>query len=389
MKKRPLFLFMLMAIGLMMMPVAAFSANADTDLRIPQLTVSAQSNNSTFKDVPSNYWAAASVAKVAEKGIINGKPGNLFDPNANVTRAEFIKMVALAADMDIPARNGGNWYDGYVSVVTKEKIFKSSDFKKWTDPSTRLDMARFIVRALDPALRNAGDKELMYEATRRGIIRGLDKGELGANEKSTRAQAAVIIDRMLAVKEGKTLEADQRAASYAEIEMSGTNLQTMMGLKSVKLPFKINAGSKLNVEIDQMLVVDLADKNGAYREWFPKVMNGDGSVPTDGYVVALHLNVDNPEKQQRTDWILRSKMGAKTPFKYAVIHPEYKTKTHIEKVPSISTDVVQKVDGWYLMWIDKNTVEKKSIVTEGKFAIVLNNIVTGRNVFLSEKVDPQ
>ncbi|WP_391574645.1 S-layer homology domain-containing protein, partial [Cohnella sp.] len=213
------------------------------------VSVAAEGEKSAgFKDLPNTHWAAASVYKVAGKGIINGKPGNLFDPNANVTRAEFIKMVALAAEMEIPQQSGGKWFDPYVSVVAKEKIYNSSDFKSWTEPSTRLDMARFIVRALDPELRNASDKELMYEATKRGIIRGLDKGELGVNEKSTRAQAAVIIDRMLSVKEGKTLEADKRAASYAEVEMSGTNLQTMWGMKAVPLPFKINAGSKLNVE---------------------------------------------------------------------------------------------------------------------------------------------
>ncbi|MFC4304587.1 copper amine oxidase N-terminal domain-containing protein [Cohnella boryungensis] len=37
MKKRPLFLFMMLAIGIMMMPIAVFSANADTDVRIPQM----------------------------------------------------------------------------------------------------------------------------------------------------------------------------------------------------------------------------------------------------------------------------------------------------------------------------------------------------------------
>ncbi len=355
------------------------------------VSVAAEGEKSAgFKDLPNTHWAAASVYKVAGKGIINGKPGNLFDPNANVTRAEFIKMVALAAEMEIPQQSGGKWFDPYVSVVAKEKIYNSSDFKSWTEPSTRLDMARFIIRALDPELRNASDKELMYESTKRGIIRGLDKGELGANEKSTRAQAAVIIDRMLSVKEGKTLEADKRAASYAEVEMSGTNLQTMWGMKAVPLPFKINAGSKLNVEIDQMLVVDLGDKEGAYREWFPKVMNGDGTVPTDGFVIALHLNVENPVKQASSAWMLPFKItGAYPLFTYAALHPDVRHQSPIEYVPSLNTNKMQKVDGWYLMTIKSEDVEKRTKIEDGKFGIAFWSYVTQKNIFLSEKVDPR
>ncbi|RED75541.1 S-layer homology domain-containing protein [Cohnella phaseoli] len=353
------------------------------------VSVAAEGEKSAgFKDLPNTHWAAASVYKVAGKGIINGKPGNLFDPNANVTRAEFIKMVALAAEMEIPQQSGGKWFDPYVSVVAKEKIYNSSDFKSWTEPSTRLDMARFIVRALDPELRNASDKELMYEATKRGIIRGLDKGELGANEKSTRAQAAVIIDRMLSVKEGKTLEADKRAASYAEVEMSGTNLQTMWGMKAVPLPFKINAGSKLNVEIDQMLVVDLGDKEGAYREWFPKVMKEDKSTATaDDYLIALHLNIENSIKQASSSWSLPFKISASKPYIFAGIDPEVKDQSPIKFVPTINTNKVQKVDGWYMMTIKKEDVEKRSKVEFGKFGVAFYNYVTKNKIFLSEKVD--
>ncbi|QTH39887.1 S-layer homology domain-containing protein [Cohnella sp. LGH] len=356
------------------------------------VSVAAEGEKSAgFKDLPDTHWAAASVYKAAGKGIINGKPGNLFDPNANVTRAEFIKMVALAAEMEIPQQSGGKWFDPYVSVVAKEKIYNSSDFKSWTEPSTRLDMARLIVRALDPELRNASDKELMYEATKRGIIRGLDKGEIGGNEKSTRAQAAVIIDRMLSVKEGKTLEADKRAASYAEVEMSGTNLQTMWGMKAVPLPFKINAGSKLNVEIDQMLVVDLGDKEGAYREWFPKVMKQDGSTATKNeYVIALHLNVENTIKQASSSWSLPFKITTESPiYRYAGIHPDVKEQSPIKFVPTINTNKIQKIDGWYMMTIKKEDVENRPKIENGKFGIVIYNYVTRSKVFLSEKVDPR
>lgn len=38
-------------------------------------------------------WAQASVAAFEENGFVSGKPGNLFDPQAEVTRAEVVQML--------------------------------------------------------------------------------------------------------------------------------------------------------------------------------------------------------------------------------------------------------------------------------------------------------
>lgn len=38
-------------------------------------------------------WAVANVAAFEQKGFVKGRPGNLFDPKANVTRAEVVQML--------------------------------------------------------------------------------------------------------------------------------------------------------------------------------------------------------------------------------------------------------------------------------------------------------
>lgn len=151
----------------------------------------------SFSDVPKGHWAESSILKTSALGIAQGVGNGTFKPNATISRAEFAKMVLTAAEKKVPERaKGKKWYIPYVKAAKAEGIYKNSDFSVWTDPITRQEMSNMIVRALDPKLKNASNKQLMYEATKRGIITGLMNGELGPDEKSTRAQAAVIIDRL-------------------------------------------------------------------------------------------------------------------------------------------------------------------------------------------------
>lgn len=49
----------------------------------------------TYLDSPSiPSWAVSAVAILSQDGVLKGEPGNLFDPNAPVTRAQFAVMLA-------------------------------------------------------------------------------------------------------------------------------------------------------------------------------------------------------------------------------------------------------------------------------------------------------
>lgn len=45
-------------------------------------------NKSEFVDVPDNHWAAASIKKAADKGVLTGVGEGKFDPNGTITRAQ-------------------------------------------------------------------------------------------------------------------------------------------------------------------------------------------------------------------------------------------------------------------------------------------------------------
>ncbi|NCC69875.1 MAG: S-layer homology domain-containing protein, partial [Clostridia bacterium] len=59
----------------------------------------AYNDNVSFSDVPSGEWYAGYVQKCAWLEIINGFGDGTFRPNDNVKRGEFIKMLAIAAEL--------------------------------------------------------------------------------------------------------------------------------------------------------------------------------------------------------------------------------------------------------------------------------------------------
>jgi hypothetical protein len=68
----------------------------------------------------------------------------------------------------------------------------------------------------------------MYNATKKGLIQGLDAGALAPDNTTTRAQSVTIIERILTVNSGGTLEVDKYALGNAELALKKTNIFTVM-----------------------------------------------------------------------------------------------------------------------------------------------------------------
>lgn len=225
-----------------------------------------------FKDVKQSDWYYSSIQKLISKGYVNGFADGTFKPQKEISRAEFIKLVGAALQLDISAATG-TWYTPFVNAAVAAGIHKTSEYNgNWSQPITRQEMARLSVRAVDEKLRQGktSDPQLVYEATKRGILSGLSGGELGLKEKSTRAQATVVIDRVLTLLDGSTLPMDKRAASYAEVAYKGTNVETMWGGEFRTLPFKSEIRPYINGEFQQILIIDMDDKESPYRNSLPE-----------------------------------------------------------------------------------------------------------------------
>jgi len=171
-----------------------------------------------FSDLDSAAWAKDAIIALYDKGIINGMPDGRFMPNANITRAEFIKIAVEALVLEESADNvfadvpEGSWYAPYVSKAYAAGLVKGDDSNNFNPNAdiTRQDMTTILYRALDIQDDNIAettftDKEAIaeyaYPAVRyfssKGIVNGIGDGSFAPKRNATRAEAAAIFYRLL------------------------------------------------------------------------------------------------------------------------------------------------------------------------------------------------
>ncbi len=168
--------------------------------------------NDGFNDLPQNHWAYNAVYELKQKGIINGKDKNSFKPNDRLTRAEFVKMLCLAKNI-----NGGSdaefsdvsenaWYAPYVKAAYTAGIVNGiSQTEFGADiPISRQDICVVLYR-LDgepqaekasfsdaDTIADYAQNAVAYFGSKK-IVNGFENNLFKPLEYATRAQAAVII----------------------------------------------------------------------------------------------------------------------------------------------------------------------------------------------------
>ena len=184
-------------------------------------SISDNSNTNTgsvqFSDV--NGWEKEYVYYLAERKILNGKADGLFKPADNITRAEFVKILAAVSGQDVSKSTGtsfsdvnaASWYAPYVEWAYKNGIVKGSNgnFKPSAN-ITRQDMAVMIenfskymsktVPSMEAGKTFADDsriasyaKDAVASLQKAGIISGDVNGKFLPQSSATRAQAAKMI----------------------------------------------------------------------------------------------------------------------------------------------------------------------------------------------------
>lgn len=78
--------------------------------------------NTYFKDVPNYHWAASSIEKLVQRGIIS--PDDEYRPDDNATVLEVIKVMVGLAGYDVLAKVKGGYPTGYLNVASQIGILK-------------------------------------------------------------------------------------------------------------------------------------------------------------------------------------------------------------------------------------------------------------------------
>ncbi|MCY9669256.1 S-layer homology domain-containing protein [Paenibacillus alginolyticus] len=160
-------------------------------------------NSEKLRDI-QGHWAEVQIKAAVTAGYVDGYQDGTFKPDAEVTRAEFMKLLVGALKLKTTAAIA-SWYQPYVDAAKQAGIYVE-DFStdSWNNAIPRKEMSLLAVRAGITGYKQDYDiNRNLYEAAKAGIITGTAPGELSPDGVTTRAQAIVVIERVLAIKAGK------------------------------------------------------------------------------------------------------------------------------------------------------------------------------------------
>lgn len=159
------------------------------------------------------HWAECTVSELARRGVVNGRTETTYVPEANVTRAEFLKLI-LSADGKIQTDYLGgigdvfadNWYAGYVQTAKNMGIIKPLLNGAYFEPDraiTREEMALLtvlvyeaehgVITAGENSFSDASENEIINKAAAIGILSGYEDNTVRPQNNLTRAEAAKVI----------------------------------------------------------------------------------------------------------------------------------------------------------------------------------------------------
>lgn len=176
-----------------------------------------------FSDT-AGHWAELSIGRAAEIGLVGGYPDGTFNPDGTLTRAAFVKMIVRALNLPsvVPQTptfpdTAGHWVvtQGFMEAAVQAGLVTTAEFGGRFDPDkaiTREEIAVMAARALGEkpddweryAIAGTDAAEITpwrapYASAVQylKIITGFPDGSFRPKETATRAQAAVIVLRVV------------------------------------------------------------------------------------------------------------------------------------------------------------------------------------------------
>lgn len=177
-----------------------------------------------FSDI-KNHWGRDAIRELASKYIIEGVSNDAFAPNANITRGQFAILLARSLGLQADASGASAYRDvnpssmmaPYIGAATKAGIiggYENGMFRP-NESINREQMAVMLVRAMEYTGRDVASnpsslnkfndrnqvsgyaRDGVSKAVSTGIVQGMTSNTFQPKATATRAQAAVMLKRML------------------------------------------------------------------------------------------------------------------------------------------------------------------------------------------------
>lgn len=203
-------------------------------LAVTMFSTTAFAASVKFTDVPDSHWAFSSITEMADKGIMSGIGNNLFAPSQQLSNAEFITMLVRQFYSDKLGTEGGTWYAPFMAAAKSANILTGTNIGSneglATSTINRYDMAQLmynVLKAEDITTSSLSDtskvadwsavpsiyQDAVSVCYNMGMLTGVDnKGTFNGTGVMDRAQAAVVMDRLLEVCSGGTPSTPEKPA---------------------------------------------------------------------------------------------------------------------------------------------------------------------------------
>ncbi|EKD09521.1 MAG: S-layer homology domain-containing protein [Limnospira sp. PMC 1291.21] len=123
-----------------------------------------------FQDLPQDHWANQAIQEATKMGFLRGYPGEVFQPNQEMTHTEVV--VALVSGLDLPTPNNPqeilkvysdadqipDWAIGQVAAATEAGLVASHPDRNTFNPHQSVSQAEAIVMIYQVLVRS-GDAE--------------------------------------------------------------------------------------------------------------------------------------------------------------------------------------------------------------------------------------
>ena len=197
-----------------------FYRNLMDDIYSTYHTVQPTETPFPFTDVPESRWSYPYIQQLYDAGVVSGTSATTFEPTANVTRAQFVTMLAGLQGADVSAYTSdkfsdvpaGAWYAPYVNWAAENGVvYGVSDTAFAPDAEiSRQDMAAMLYRYAgqfgiqlgtgNPAITFTDEADIAdyalpaVEALQHaGVISGMPDGSFRPRDTATREQACVML----------------------------------------------------------------------------------------------------------------------------------------------------------------------------------------------------
>ncbi|MDD3169078.1 MAG: S-layer homology domain-containing protein, partial [Eubacteriales bacterium] len=180
-----------------------------------------------FNDA-ANHWAEDAINNMGSRMVVSGVGEGIYEPDRNMIRAEFAAIIVKALGLkpgegtkSFSDVRSSDWYDGYVKTAAEYGIitgYSSGNFGP-KDAITREQAMTMIARAMDitglntqftsterdQLLAGFGDETKTVDYARNsiaaciktGVVSGRNGNLIAPKENITRAEVAVIVERLL------------------------------------------------------------------------------------------------------------------------------------------------------------------------------------------------